>query len=51
MQYKVNYSIFRNNDLATEYCRDFLDGDPGCIVDQYGKHNGTDYIVIFENVE
>ena len=44
MQYKVNY-----NDLAHGYCREFLDGESDCIVDQYGKHNGTDYIVIFDN--
>lgn len=49
MQYKVNYSIFRDNDLAAEYFREFLDGDSGCIVDQYGKHGKTDYIVIFGN--
>ena len=51
MQYKVDYSIFRDNDLATEYCRGFLDGDSGCIVDQYSKYGETDYLVIFDNEE
>ena len=46
MQYKTEYSIFRDYDLAAEYHREFLNGDAGYTVDIYGK---TDYLVIFES--
>lgn len=47
MQYKVDYSIFRNYDLGYEYCREFLDGDNGHTVDQHGEN----YIVVFDSEE
>ena len=41
MQYKTEYLVFRDYDLAAEYYREFLNGDAGCAVDLYGK---TDYL-------
>ena len=49
MQYKTEYSVFRDYDLAQEECREFLEGASGLAVDQYGTRYGTNFIVIFEN--
>ena len=46
MQYKTEYSIFRDYDMAAEYYREFLNGDAGYTVDIYGN---TDYLVIFDS--
>ena len=46
MQYKTEYSIFRDYDTATKYCCEFLEGDAGYTVDPYGN---TDFLVIFES--
>ena len=46
MQYKTEYSIFRDYDIAAEYYHEFLNGDAGYTVDLYGN---TDYLVIFES--
>ena len=48
MQYKTEYSISRDYDMAAEYYREFLDGDTGYTVDQYGN---TDYLVIFDSAK
>ena len=46
MQYKTEYSIFRDYDTAAVYCQEFLGGDAGYTVDPYGN---TDYLVIFDS--
>ena len=46
MQYKTEYSIFRDYDTAALYCQEFLDGDAGYTVDIYGN---TYYLVIFDS--
>ena len=46
MQYKTEYSIFRDYDMAAEYCQEFLGGNAGYTVDIYGN---TDYLVIFDS--
>ena len=46
MQYKTEYSIFRDYDMAAVYYQEFVEGDAGYTVDLYGK---TDYLVIFES--
>ena len=46
MQYKTEYSIFRDYDIAAEYYHEFLNGDAGYTVDLYGN---TDYLVIFDS--
>ena len=46
MQYKTEYSIFRDYAMAAEYCREFLEGNAGYTVDIYGN---TEFLVIFDN--
>ena len=46
MQYKTEYSIFRDYDMAAEYYQEFVDGDAGYTVDLYGN---ADYLVIFDS--
>ena len=46
MQYKTEYLVFRDYDMAAEYYREFLEGDAGYTVDPYGN---TDYLVIFDS--
>ena len=46
MQYKTEYSIFRDYDMAAEYCQEFLGGNAGYTVDIYGN---TAYLVIFDS--
>ena len=46
MQYKTEYSIFRDYDMAAEYRQEFLGGDAGYTADIYGN---TDYLVIFDS--
>ena len=46
MQYKTEYSIFRDYDIAAVYYQEFVDGDTGYTVDLYGN---ADYLVIFDS--
>ena len=46
MQYKTEYSIFRDYDMAAEYYQEFVEGNAGYTVDLYGN---ADYLVIFES--
>ena len=46
MQYKTEYSIFRDYDMAAEYYQEFVEGNAGYTVDLYGI---ADYLVIFES--
>ena len=46
MQYKTEYSIFRDYDMAGVYYQEFIEGGTGYTVDLYGI---ADYLVIFES--
>ena len=46
MQYKTEYSIFRDYAMAAVYYQEFVEGDTGYTVDLYGN---ADYLVIFES--
>ena len=46
MHYKTEYLVFRDYDMAAEYCQEFLGGNAGYTVDIYGN---TAYLVIFDS--
>ncbi len=46
MQYKTEYSIFRDYVMSAVYYQEFVEGDTGYTVDLYGN---ADYLVIFES--
>lgn len=46
MQYKTEYSIIRDYDMAAEYYREFVEGNAGYTVGLYGN---AEYLVIFES--
>ena len=46
MQYKTEYSIFRDYDMAANYYQEFVEGYAGYTVDLYGI---ADYLVIFDS--
>ena len=46
MEYKIEYSIFRDYDIAAVYYQEFVEGYAGYTVDIYGNAH---YLVIFES--
>ena len=46
MQYKTEYSIFRDSVMAAVYYQEFVEGYAGYTVDLYGS---ADYLVIFDS--
>ena len=46
MQYKTEYSIFRDYDMEAIYYQEFVEGNAGYTVDLYGIAN---YLVIFDS--